>query len=201
MRYILSWRTWMKRWSGSRLGRYVLLATVLLAGTADARRRGMADLKDPFPRQNAEVEVGLIGLTRQLRVYFGAPANTGVLVSEVKPGGIIAAMGLHAGDVVIEAVGAAVRDTDQVLDAVAGAMDGAELSLTILRDRVRLHLERRGGARILPLPEPEHEQQAEPEHPPLDFYESGTSSVELEQLRTRVTDLERRLGAVERKVR
>ncbi|HEX8189599.1 MAG TPA: PDZ domain-containing protein, partial [Pyrinomonadaceae bacterium] len=84
------------------------------------------------------------GLGRQLADYFGV--THGVLVSTVEQGGPADKAGLKAGDVVTEADGRKVEDSDDLVRALSAKEEG-EVTLTVVRDRkprtVRVTPERR----------------------------------------------------------
>lgn len=84
--------------------------------------------------------IGLQDLTEQLGKHFGVDDGKGALVSEVKPDSPAARAGLAAGDVVVEADGEAVADTEELRDALAKHDDGDEVGLTVIRDGKRRNL-------------------------------------------------------------
>lgn len=89
---------------------------------------------DVFPwaaSPRARLGVQLDELTPQLAEYFGA--RDGVLVTSVTPGTPAEAAGLRAGDVITAIDGAAVRDREDVVDALRDK-EGA-VTIGIVRDR------------------------------------------------------------------
>jgi serine protease Do len=92
-------------------------------------------------------------LGKQLADYFGV--THGVLVSSVEEGSPAEKAGLKAGDVVTEADGRKVEDSDDLIRAVSAKEEG-EVTLTVVRDRkprtVRVTPERRPAPRGLLTP-------------------------------------------------
>jgi C-terminal processing protease CtpA/Prc len=74
-------------------------------------------------------------MTEELRKYFGAPPNVGVLVSKVEADTPAAKAGLKAGDVITEINGKKVEDPSDIIEAVADKDAGAQIKLGIVRDR------------------------------------------------------------------
>jgi C-terminal processing protease CtpA/Prc len=86
-------------------------------------------------RGPARLGVTLQPMTEDLREYFGAPADHGVLISAVEKDSPAQAAGLHAGDVILELDGQSVELPRDVIRRVAGAPKDAEVALELLRDR------------------------------------------------------------------
>ncbi len=84
------------------------------------------------------------GLGRQLADFFGVPH--GVLVNSVEENSPAAKAGLRAGDVITEADGQKVEDSDDLSGAI-GRREEGEVTLTVIRDKksrtVRVTPERR----------------------------------------------------------
>jgi serine protease Do len=85
-------------------------------------------------------------LGKQLAEYFGV--THGVLVSSVEENSPAAKAGLSAGDIVTEADGRKVEDSDDLVQALSAKQEG-EVTLTVVRDRkqrtVRVTPERRAA--------------------------------------------------------
>lgn len=79
-------------------------------------------------------------MSEDLRKYFGAPANAGVLVSHVEADLPAAKAGLKAGDVITEINGSKVEDPSDIIEAVADKDAGAQVKLTVVRDKKTLAL-------------------------------------------------------------
>jgi serine protease Do len=70
----------------------------------------------------------------QLAHYFKLGDDRGVLVTSVDEGGPAGKAGLKAGDVVLKFDGKAVKNAEDLRDAVREAEDGKEVALTVQRD-------------------------------------------------------------------
>jgi len=76
-----------------------------------------------------------MGLTDELRTYFGSANKTGVLVARVEPGSPAARAGIAVGDVIVEVRGRSVDDAMDVIDALADVEKGQHASVKVLRDK------------------------------------------------------------------
>ena len=74
-------------------------------------------------------------MTEDLRKYFGAPTDSGVLVTHVDADQPAAKAGLKVGDVIIEVAGQKVEDPSDLIDAVADKDAGAQVKLLVVRER------------------------------------------------------------------
>lgn len=94
------------------------------------------------------IGVATNALGKQLADYFGV--THGVLINSVEAGGPAEKAGLKAGDIVTEADGRKVEDSDDLVRALS-AKDEGEVALTVVRDRnrrtVRVTPERRQAPR------------------------------------------------------
>jgi serine protease Do len=72
-------------------------------------------------------------VARRMRRAVGLPEREGVLVREVEDGSPAAAAGIQEGDLLVEAAGQAMREPDDVYDALGTVQAGASLSVRILR--------------------------------------------------------------------
>ncbi len=95
-------------------------------------------IRDAIPRiyvvsSTSRLGLRAVSMTEQLREYFGADADEGVLVSSVDEGSAAADADLRAGDVVIAIDG---RTVDEPADLRRrGRTDRGTITLTIIRDR------------------------------------------------------------------
>ncbi len=86
----------------------------------------------------ARLGIQVQSMPAQLRAYFGAPKDGGVLVGAVEEGSPAEKAGLKAGDVVVDVDGAAVDDPGDVIKAVAKKQDGEATTLGVIRDKRRM---------------------------------------------------------------
>jgi len=87
------------------------------------------------------VGVQAIDLTPALREHFGAPADSGVMISEIAAGSPAEAAGFELGDVVFEVQGYPVRSTKALSRVLASGGVGNTLEATVARVGSRLVLE------------------------------------------------------------
>jgi serine protease Do len=85
------------------------------------------------------IGVSAIDLTPSLRLHFGAPEESGVMVAEIEPGGPAEAAGLQLGDVIFEVEGEAVPSSRELTRMIVGGGVGNTLEIVLAR----------GGAEIV----------------------------------------------------
>jgi hypothetical protein len=78
--------------------------------------------------------VGLTELTPELRTHFGAPEESGVMISKVDAGSPADKAGLKVGDILTEVDGKAVRSSWDVSAQIRGYSEGQETPLVVWRD-------------------------------------------------------------------
>jgi serine protease Do len=95
-----------------------------------------------FYRYWTHPRLGISGqtLTPQLAHYFGVEQANGVLVTEVESGSPAEKAGLKAGDCIIRFGSKAIGGMDDLQNAVSNATEGHAVTLTIVRNRVRMSL-------------------------------------------------------------
>jgi len=79
--------------------------------------------------------VHLQPLTEELREYFGAPADEGILVARVEAGSPAAQAGLQAGDVITGIDGSKVSRHRDLVTGLADLEEGDPVEITAYRDR------------------------------------------------------------------
>lgn len=79
--------------------------------------------------------VHLVKLTRELRDYFGAPEDAGVLVAKVVKDSPAAKAGLKVGDVLVEVDGQKAKSTWKVQRIIGKRKAGEKSALKIVRDK------------------------------------------------------------------
>ncbi len=124
-----------------KLGITIAVFAVLLAASPAAHARNFHNQSRPSWLERslghqgpARLGITLQPMTEDLREYFGAPADHGVLISTVQKESPAAAAGLHAGDVILELDGEPVELPRDVIRRVAAVPAGGELSIELLRD-------------------------------------------------------------------
>lgn len=130
-------------------------------------------------------------LSPELREHFGAPADRGVLVSEVEPGRPAEKAGLRVGDVILEVDGAAVESPGQLAGVIRRAPKGGRITLSLLRKGKRRSVEVEPEDPA-PLIDPETEEWIERFGRQLE--EGG------QHLERRLRELERRIEELQRDV-
>jgi S1-C subfamily serine protease len=107
-----------------------LSAPTVAAGDTLAERTDVArNAPGAQPRLGAVV----IPLTPELRAYFGAPPDRGVLVARVLPD-TPATDNLHVGDVITDVGGAPITDAPDVWNALASQHAGDLVKVAVVRD-------------------------------------------------------------------
>lgn len=81
----------------------------------------------------ARLGVMVIGITPELRKYFGAAEDRGVLIGRVEPKSAAEAAGFEVGDVIVEVRGQRVDSAPDVLSALAPVKQGDTVSVSVIR--------------------------------------------------------------------
>lgn len=91
--------------------------------------------------QGARLGVMVMSLTPELRGYFGAANDKGVLVAKVEPSSAAAKAGIKVGDVIVDVKGSAVEDAGDVIEALSESKTGDKVDVAVVRDHkpVTLH--------------------------------------------------------------
>jgi membrane-associated protease RseP (regulator of RpoE activity) len=108
------------------------------------------------PQQTVEVEafewstgqgrlgLMLMGLTPQLRTYFGAPNKSGLLVAQIAPDSAASRAGVRVGDVITKVDNQNVQSADDVIAATSNIGNGSSTStvrIHVLRNHKPLDLQ------------------------------------------------------------
>jgi serine protease Do len=83
----------------------------------------------------SRIGVGVQDLTEQLADYFGVEDGEAVLITEVDEDMPAHEAGLKAGDVVVEADGEDVDDTEDLREIISEKEEGEKVKIKVLRDR------------------------------------------------------------------
>jgi S1-C subfamily serine protease len=89
----------------------------------------------------------LMGLTPQLRSYFGAPNNSGLLVAQVAPNSPAARAGVRVGDVITQVDSQNVQSADDIVNATSsGATASANnVQIHVIRNHQSMNLQAKLG--------------------------------------------------------
>jgi membrane-associated protease RseP (regulator of RpoE activity) len=144
----------------------------------------------PFLPHRGRIGVQVEAMTPELRGYFHAPDDRGLLVARVEPKRPAARAGLQVGDVIVSADGKPMSEPFELVRHVAAAPAGETIELEVLRD---------GKERTLRVePEGEPSFWADPEGLGTWFEEKLHRGGR--DLRERLDQLEKRLDELERKL-
>jgi hypothetical protein len=101
--------------------------------------------------------VTTLDITPELRAFYGAPKEEGVVVSSVAPESPAAAAGVKVGDVITRVDGHPVASPWELADELGGHKKGDRVALDVVRDRSSRKLE----ATLAQREEPEMEAERE----------------------------------------
>ena len=93
---------------------------------------GQPYAEDTTVQSQPHLGIVVMGLTRDLRGYFGAPVDRGVLVAHVESNSIAQRAGLQVGDVIIRIADRPIVTTDDVIAAL-DAQHGGRVQLHVIR--------------------------------------------------------------------
>jgi C-terminal processing protease CtpA/Prc len=173
----------MRRMTAGLVGAMLALAPmVAVAGPDEDRddqrypeqtyRSQDQDPNSSEPSEAYETSVGqprlgivVMGMTQDLRMYFAAPRDRGVLVARVEPNSLAVRAGIRVGDILIGVENRSVRSGDDVLQALSEAQRGERIRLYIVRERKPLRLDattRPGATPYQPPPQPPQQPYRDP---------------------------------------
>lgn len=101
---------------------------------------GQPYAEDTTVQSQPRLGIVVMGLTRDLRGYFGAPVDRGVLVAHVDSDSIAQRAGLQVGDVIIRIADRPIVTTDDVISALE-AQRGGRVPLHVIRGGVPFRLD------------------------------------------------------------
>jgi serine protease Do len=82
----------------------------------------------------SRIGVKVQDLTEQLGNYFGATDGEGVLITEVEEDMPAQKAGLKAGDVIVEADGKKIEDSNELISAISGKKKGDKVNIKVIRN-------------------------------------------------------------------
>src|SRR5262249_25321943 len=95
----------------------MLLASAVAQNKPDPPGTSEFDVYEYSGSQNARLGVTVNGLNDELRAFFGAPRDSGLLVAHVAPDGPAAHAGIRVGDIITSIGG---HSVSSVVDLVSG---------------------------------------------------------------------------------
>lgn len=110
---------------------------------------------DLFGGKRAYLGVSLVDLTGELRDHFGAPKDSGLLVSSVEDGSPAGKAGIRVGDIILSVDGKDVKSAGELRRGLREKKDGDTVRVEVLRGRARQTfvttvIEREGPRIIMP---------------------------------------------------
>ncbi|HEY5945997.1 MAG TPA: PDZ domain-containing protein, partial [Kofleriaceae bacterium] len=130
-----------------KLSACLMAATLGLASASvSAEPQHKPDTTERFEHFEWSTSQGRLGvmvmsMTPELRQYFGAPNDRGVLVAKVEPGSPAAKAGIKVGDVLVNVRGESVDEAMDVIAALAKAKQGDKVSVQVVRDKKTIALD------------------------------------------------------------
>jgi membrane-associated protease RseP (regulator of RpoE activity) len=126
-------------------------AAVVAADTMDSK--GSTAQPAPAPRRHqmmqkrfaaaasgARLGVQITDITEELRTYFGAPLDQGVLVAKIEKDSPAEKAGVEVGDVIVSIDGAPVGESMDVINILGGHEAGDKVPVVVVRDGKRTEL-------------------------------------------------------------
>jgi membrane-associated protease RseP (regulator of RpoE activity) len=153
------------------------------------------------PGKSAFIGVSVIDLTPELREFFGASKDSGVLVSSVADNGPAAKAGVRVGDVITAVDGEAVAGLGDLRRAIRNNHGGDNIRIELLRGKNRQTVMAVAEEREFPglLTLPGFDKQLMKPLPNGEWKQFMVSPDD-ERLQTRIRELEKRLQALEKRL-
>ena len=191
----------------------LLIATSVFAEPEDQIRRTVIvkngevvlDETDPpgISVKRAFVGVSLTELTPELREFFGASTDAGVLVSSVSENGPAAKAGVRVGDVITSVNGKATGSARDLRQAIKDNHAGDSIRIEVLRGKSRQALVATAEEREMPEFRAFNFKGLEhmmPLPPDGEWHKRLLPSSEDEELRAKIRALEKRLQELEKRL-
>ena len=179
------------------------LALISTAALAQETREVHRFVIEDFAGKRVFIGAGLTTLTPELREFFGAPREAGVLVGSLTDNGPASKAGVRIGDVITAVDGTQVAGSMELSHAMKGKNAGDAVRLDIIRNKkaqtVTVNVEERDvrelrRATTLPMLGRELTQLDGPE------WRALLATPDSEDLRAQIRALEKRLQDLEKKL-
>lgn len=177
----------------------LIFMTVSAALAQEVRRFVITD----GPSKRAFIGAALTSLTPELREYFGAPRDAGVLVASLTENGPAAKAGLRVGDVITGIDGNRIDESFDLAQAMKDKHSGDTVRLDIIRNRNKQSLvvtaeerDMREFRRSFTL----DDMQSKLGQLDKGEWRALVATPDTEELRARIRDLETRLQKLEKKL-
>jgi membrane-associated protease RseP (regulator of RpoE activity) len=115
-----------------------LVAIAGLATTAHAKDKDSWTVH--FGMSQGRLGAQVTDMTEELRDFFGAPKDAGILVSKVSKDSPAAKAGIRVGDVIVEVDGKRVDRSWDVIEATMGKNKGDKVAVVVVRKKRRVKL-------------------------------------------------------------
>jgi len=110
------------------------------APAAAPSKQSPGTLSFSFSSSRGRLGVNATSMSEELRQFFGAPKDAGILVQHVEPGTPAAKAGVKVGDVITRVDGKPIDDTMDVGMALSGKKSGDRFALGVIRNKRYLQL-------------------------------------------------------------
>ncbi len=159
------------------------------------------DETDP-PGKRAFLGVSLVDLTPELRDFFGAPKDAGILVSSVTDNGPAAKARVRVGDVITAVNGKTTANARELRQAMKDNHAGDSIRIEVIRGKNRQALVATAEEREMPEMRAFNFKGLEHMLPPPDgeWHKRLLPSAENDELRSQIRALEKRLQELEKRL-
>ena len=154
----------------------------------------------PLSGKRAYVGVSLAEMTPELREFFGASKEVGVLVSSVAENGPAAKAGVRVGDVITSVNGKATANYRDLREAIKDSHAGDSMRIEVIRGKSRQTLVATAEEREMPEVRAFNLKELESGMPNGVWKKHLLESPDNEELRAQIRALEKRLQELEKRL-